>query len=179
MSRRAASRFSWSRVLAWPVRTAFASLPRAVFVRFGRFFSVCFLRAPTCAFLTLRFAARLCVCVAIVRLLSLRPVAWLPGVQVSEPWRGALEELGLCGLRIPRCLRPLPSPRLELVTAPVARVARSVRRSHQRADALALGGRRIGAALVELVVARNEVRPGGREPGHEDLLHPRPEVQGD
>src|SRR4051794_40837402 len=63
LSRRASAssslRVGWS-----PRRTALASLPRAVLVFEGRFLSVCLLRAPDCAFLTLRLAAWRCLVVA-------------------------------------------------------------------------------------------------------------------
>src|SRR4051794_371265 len=47
-----------------PRRPAAASLPSAVCVRLGRFFSVCFWRAPCWACLTLRRAAARCLVVA-------------------------------------------------------------------------------------------------------------------
>src|SRR3954454_22556459 len=70
MSSRRASASSSLRVGDWPLRTAFASLPRAVRVFAGRFLRVCLLRAPACAFLTLRLAVSRCLVVA------MRP--WLP-----------------------------------------------------------------------------------------------------
>src|SRR3954465_7165862 len=67
MSSRRASASSSLRVGDWPLRTAFASLPRAVRVFAGGFLRVCLLRAPACAFLTLRLAASRCLVVAMRR----------------------------------------------------------------------------------------------------------------
>src|SRR5919109_2808533 len=89
---------------------------------------------------------------------------------------GRLSVLGALALR----LRGAPPPPLgELLAAPVARIGGAVRGPHQRADPLALRRRRVGATVVEPPVPRNQIRPRRREPGHEDLLHPRPEVEGD
>src|SRR5581483_3620635 len=51
--------------------------------------------------------------------------------------------------------------------------------AHETADPLALGGWRVGAARVELLVARDQVGAVGAQPVHEDLLDLAAQVQAD
>src|SRR5262249_35579348 len=71
------------------------------------------------------------------------------------------------------------SPLGELIAALIAGISRAVGCTHQGADPLLLGAGRVGPSLVEALVARDQVGPRRREPGHEDLLHPRPTMQSD
>ena len=52
-------------------------------------------------------------------------------------------------------------------------------RAHQARQALALRLRRVGAARVERLVARDEVGPVGAQPVHEDVAHLAAQVQAD
>ena len=87
---------------------------------------------------------------------------------------------------------PLLRPRSEHRIAATARVgparvrrraaeagARAPARPGQRGDPVALCLGRVGAARVEALVARHEVRPVRREPIHEDLAHLAAQVQAD
>jgi SAM-dependent methyltransferase len=82
------------------------SLPSAVFVDFGRFFSVCFLFAPAWAFLTLRLAALRCLVVAMDRSYPGSAEADAFKAFEAEGWSGRAETYDLVTGTVTRVVAP-------------------------------------------------------------------------